>query len=844
MYEEEEYGIEISGAKVATYDSVNRFAFPAYRVFIYYQEVTEDVLSVNINSSGGSAERTPSSASITLANQLDKYIISTFDAIKIGAAKAKLNDRASTVALTESEELQGQYSIIRDTLTTLVASGSVDAIKTYLGLHGLDPAKFLITTDDGIELMDRETMMAAILEAGNDKVEQQAVDVFGSEAPNNVKYSVLSKKLTYKTNLIYDKDTDLVRYPPTVFFNYPYQKGDCIFNPNDPVRIAFRDPFDARVWYWKFSGFIDTWTENGGTNKESFITLNCTDVTKMARYTYTQVNSGILDDIILPDGSIDTSKADNTLLFYKQLFSGFNVYEVLEILFFGTESLETALDANARLFVAGLSDEEAAAYIVENYDTIKENVDLQNSIFDTEDIHNENLQHSIRSEILEIRRGEVEGRLPSLKNIGVISHPSGVRFKRRSEKRGVNIYVYGDLDETDTQLGAVQIKDLKAWNEIVHHRVRLSDLTTMAIDSDAALDAISGINTEDLTTDAIIALIGTNSNDLYPVGGGHVFYLSSSGLSERVGTDAIDKSFGGVSSMHSEFADDLTFIYDLAENIEYCFYATPKGDVIFEMPFYDFEVTDFEEQVDISEDNFDTSEMIRKYDELFQEAYSGAYTDAELAEMTNLAFKDTEVGTTYQVTDYSNQPVFNYVKEFTIEEYETYSFSNTNSDVGVCTVARSTPVLVKGLSSIDTFERKHAMVVLPELIPMLGIRVFSGGMLGYIDKYPIAKDYLGVQLNKVNAEARNLSIPTTPKFGLMVNRPVKWPYRSYSANIVSLSDSIVWNSSCDTTVSINQIRGWGGEVDPVTGKAIRKHFGGDRPFDLAKLLKGDDEDKE
>jgi len=91
-------------------------------------------------------------------------------------------------------------------------------------------------------------------------------------------------------------------------------------------------------------------------------------------------------------------------------------------------------------------------------------------------------------------------------------------------------------------------------------------------------------------------------------------------------------------------------------------------------------------------------------------------------------------------------------------------------------------------------------------------------------------------LNKVNAEARSLSIEANPKFGLMVNRPIHWKKRNYYANIVSLQDSISWNSDCSTVINVNQIRGWNGQVDE-HGNMIHKHFGdSDRPFDLARFL--------
>lgn len=844
MYDNEENNVLISGAKLANTESVYHAAFPAYRVFVFYHEVTSDVVEVRTDQTGGSAERTAGSASITLLNQFSKYILTTPDIVRVGQELAKINDRANELALSKSEEIKGQYGQLYEYINSLAASGNVEGLRMYLTVSGLNPDDFLVPIGpygSNVEIVDREFMLAAIMEAGQAAINsgKNYFQPLYDESSDTTKNDILRKKMASKTKIVYDKDTSSTQYQPEVVFNYPFQKGDCIFHPNDPVRIAFRDPFDARVWYWKFSGFVDTWTENVGSNKESTITLNCTDVTKMARYTYTQLNTNMLDQMIKPDGTIDTNSKEANLLFFKELFAGLEIREILEILFFGVESVEKQIDNATKVFIAGLTDDQRMAYLLQNFEALKDDVDLQNSIFSTEDVHDIYLQAAVREAAQKIKKLELSSRIPSLKGLGVISHPSGIKFRRKSDKWGVHVYFYGEPDEYDKEIGE-GIKDLKTWNEMIHHRVRKSDLDVMSMDG-KGLDRYDNLWEWDM--EKIITIIGTNERDMYPVGCGRVFFLTSATLRKKLGHDAVDRSFGGPSSMHSEFVDDLTYLYDLAENVEYCFYATPKGDVVFEMPFYDFDPEDFVEQKDITDYSFDTSEMINEYDSIFRQAYSGIYSQAELMNLTNMVFKITAAGTNFQVNDYSKTPTFDYLQQFTIENHEQYSSTNSCSDVGVCTLARSSPFLVKSVSAINTMDRKFAMITIPNLFPLLGVRCLSGGMLGFIDDYKVAQTYLGIQLNRVNSEARNLSVSTIPKFGLMVNRPIKWRERTYNANISRLADSIVWGSSCDTTISMNQIRGWTGEIDSETGRPIIKHFGGDRPFDLAKLLKGDDTDK-
>jgi hypothetical protein len=849
VYEADESGVWISGAKLASAEAVYRDAFPAYKVFVYYHDVTEDVVEVRTNQSGGSAERSAGSASITLVNPFDRYMLTHTDMAIIGAEQAKINDRMNNLAISKSEDSIWEFRWLRDTIETLVAAGNYNALVDYLEMLGLNPEDFILVPDPDsfvqTEVLNKEALRAAVLEKGQYILENDPLSFFNmlGREQHTAKGDILGRKLTYKTKMVYDKNSPLISYEPQVIFNYPFQEGDSIFHSNDPVRIALRDPFDARVWYWGFSGFVDTWTENEGPNKDSLLTLTCTDVTKMARYSYTQINTGILDDQLNQDGDAGDASS-HLILYFKEIFKDFAINEVLEILFFGTDTIEKNFDVLTRNFVSTLSNAEARSYLLQNFGSVfVEDLELNAGISDFTDpelqkqIRNSpGLQKQTRQIIFTRERKSRIGKLPQYKNVAKISHPLGLNFKRKNDKWGVYTYFYGEPDEVDAEIGEA-IKDLKTWNEVIHHRVRRSDLKTMAID-DEGIDLDSTAFLE-----SIIWAIGTNQDGMgnpglgpYPVGCGRVFFFTAAELKKQLGKDAIDRSFGGVGSMHSEFVDDLTLLYDLAENIEYYFYATPKGDVVFEMPFYDFDATDFAGDQDLTEHDFDVSELINEYEALFREAYAGAYDDQELIELTNMQFKVTAQGTNFEVNDYTKIPVFDYLEHFTIEPHEQYSFTNSSSDTGVCTVARSSPKYLKSIAALDTMERRHALVKQQDLIPLLGKRVLSAGMPGYITDYERAAAYLGNYLNRVNSEARTVSVSTVPKFGLMVNRPARWRKKKYSANISSIQNSIVWNSNCDTTVNMNQIRGWTGEVDPYTGANIMKHFGGNRPYDLSKIL--------
>ncbi len=856
IFQDSDEGTLISGAGIASTNGVYRDAFPAFRVFLAYHEVTADVTDVRVNQAGGSAERSAGGASITLLNPDDRYILTHSDMAIIGAQQARINSRSNKIMADKKYDEARKGSMMYEEITALVAAGNIDAIKTYLNTVGLKAEDFLTQDAAGnLTIADRETLVSSILSAGQfiigDLESWSSTDV---TSVGGTKQSVLWDKLSNTTHMTYDKFTSLLFYESKTVFDYPFQEGDCIFYPNDPVRIAWRDPFDARVWYWAFTGFIDSWTENQGTNKDSTITINCTDVTKMARYSYSQVNTGLLDDVIFTEDalSLDT-KHSNVFMYFKELFAGYTIPEILEILFFGVASVEAKIDIRTQLYVQGMSDDQALDYLQRNFSgAILQ--DLQQQVLKSgkNDI---NVQTKVRAKITEHLKEYTSSDIQKYKDIGKIKHPKGVSFRRKNDRWGVHTYFVGEIDALDAQFGE-KLDSLMEWNEIIHHRVQRSDLQTMAQDGEGITIVeqvkddpekygntfptlyLSYYSPVDSILDQVITTIGTNSEGLYPVGCGRVFYLTAPQLQKTLGLNAIDRSMGGVSSMHSQFIDDLTLLYDLAENIEYCFYATPKGDVVFEMPFYDFDPVDFADSKDLQEHDFDAWDTLYDYESLFREAYAGTYSATAVRTLTNMTFKLTETGTNYYVVDYTKPPVFNYLDQFTVETHEQYSFSNTCSDSGVCTVSRAQPKTVAGFSSLNGIEIKNAYVFQKELIPSLGIRLMEGGMLGFITDYDVAELYLAVSMNRVNAEARNISIPTIPKFGLMVNRPIRWRKRNYSANIVSLQHSIVVNSTCDTTINLNQVRGWTGEVDSSTGQPIMKHFGGDRPYDLAKILRG------
>lgn len=772
--------------------AVYRAAFPAVRVFIYDHEVTNDIIEVRPNQAGGSAERSPGSCLIVLENRWDKYILTNADMAIIGAKRSDLNGKPAVGV----EDLPQSGYDTRYNFSILFLEDREDA-------------------DDNLKSSE-----------------------FYSDLL--IKKSVIEKKMSFTQKITPKKETNLVQYEPRVIFDYPMQEGDCIFHANDGVRVAMRDPFDPTVWYWQFTGFVDGFTEDRDVHDASIISIMCTDVSKMARYSYAQ-SASFLDPSISDDleGNAETgaTAVDTGIVLYQQIFEGFTIYDILETVFFGSESALLTIDSAALAEVSNLSlqsDWEIYNYLTGHLNmTVKDSIslmygaDLPNaSFYKKEDLDQAKNKYGLkisRSTLAKVVQetlvtGEKRDRLRAL-SWAEVRHPRGISYKRRDSRRGVRAYFYGDTDQADNQIGD-KIPTLYQWNEILHHRVRITDLDTMSV---------NGVNDlkSSRTIEQVIDIIGKNERGEYPVGHGRVFYLAPAKLASRFGRSVLDRSFGGAPGMHATFKDRLSFIYDLAEYIDFRFYATPKGDLVFEMPFYDFDPYEFFAQKTIWEVGDETARIVKNYKTVFNSDYSGNYINE--TGVTEIELLDEATN------EYDS--VFNYDQHFTFERYEQMGFSNSFNDNSIVTYfgARAhTFANLQGNDNPDLHQTQYAKI--QELIPTLGQRVLDDEAWGFIDTQEGVDIYTALRLNQINAEARNIGISISPKLGLMVNRPIVWKARNYYANIVSIQHSLVWNSDMSTTVNINQARGWTGEYDPDTLEPVYKHFGGDRPFNLSKFL--------
>jgi len=266
-----------------------RHAFPAYRVFIYGVNVTEDVLSVEVSYNVG---RAPNTCTITLANELDKYILTT----------------------PEFTTLFGDVSLVKQAIQK--------RIKEYL--------------DSGVDKNDETDLGAAATSDIDDLILKKI-----KQLNNDIKKRVLASKFNIRTEVIEIPDIagklggENVRQYSARAYKYPFQAEDPIFHANDPIRIFMRDPYNPRKWYHQFSGYLSNFDDTVDENNQRILTVTGEGPFKLLRYARVTTNPAVLDRAaIIKSKDLDFRAA------LSEGFSGLTLPELFFTIIFGNDPSE------------------------------------------------------------------------------------------------------------------------------------------------------------------------------------------------------------------------------------------------------------------------------------------------------------------------------------------------------------------------------------------------------------------------------------------------------------------------------------------------------------------------
>lgn len=256
-------------------ETASKSLFPGYRVFIYGQEVTQDVIAVTFQDTDG---RTPNTCAITLVSPFDRYVVTPFD--------------------------MGQYGI--------VGNINIEAVNQNIPI--VDPM------GTQMDISDRS-----------------ALPVYGALVPmdDTIKSRVILAKKNVPATILRPSATATDPNPKArSALPYPFHSGKPIFHPNDPVRVFTRDPSDPNIWYFQFSGLVSDFSDETDANNTNILTITAESPNKWLRYGRFTANPGIVDvkrqvvrDVMTQDIAVRTVFAN--------LFSHLTLPEIFFAMLFG-----------------------------------------------------------------------------------------------------------------------------------------------------------------------------------------------------------------------------------------------------------------------------------------------------------------------------------------------------------------------------------------------------------------------------------------------------------------------------------------------------------------------------
>lgn len=707
--------------------------YPALRIFVFGQEVTEDVLSCSVTYQDG---RAPNTAKFVLANAPgegsrsavgeDRYVVTEKD------IQALYNDvTLDNIRLPERKE-----TLIRLAANAQTADDQLSVASNVPGLSDVAQAS---------QVAARESYRTAVRSTTDDviaRIQQR----LSASVVDDVKRRILTTKIAERQVVKQPDFTDVgtaalanIREVAELAgdaLRYPLTVGDCIFHTNDPVRIFWRDPGNPGVWYHMFAGFVSDWTERVTADNERTVELVCEDVSRVLRYARLATNPGIFDI-----SAISEQQDDAIRTFFSNGFARLSLIEILFTIVFGSAKSGTS----ELLRAAGQALPEVRTF---SYRRVSVN-------------------------------GTTDDEIPS-------DGAGSFNFSRSVAAS------FGPLSEQEAEIETAQelLTKLTATNSLpvyqawVDHQVRESDMDDLLLRPEKNKDARDELrnslrrdNDNRARIEDVITAVGEHP-ELFPVDNGKLVVLAPASLGPSTNRKLLLEDLVGPAS-NTTWSSRLALIYDLVERIDFSFYASPKGDLICEMPLYDMQPKDFRGPV--------SAAQLRSTQQL------------------EIALEQDEVRGPFE-------------PHYVIPKSETISWERGFSDEHVRTQMLCWPNAViayqEDIPSVKLLGQPPEVVTLRALVPQFGVRSEQADPRGLIATREAAQIYAQVKLNQLNADARSAHVEILPRISLgFPNRPLEFEERKYIATVRSITHNIVWNSDMTTTLDVNYVRGWAGQVD-------------------------------
>ena len=591
----------------------------------------------------------------------------------------------------------------------------------------------------------------------------------------------IGRPLSERIAKYYSKDTPV----------YPIHDGSPIFHPMDPVRVFMRDPFNPEDWYHFFCGFVSDMTETCDENNARTVSLAVEDPTKLLRYTRVGLNPGIFDKAAVTEDDLTAHSL------WSNFLTGLSLPQMFYLLLFGSEK------------VNALPSKEAMDRI-KNQNTRLVGVghfSYDGSIIAT---IGDDISKSEDSQQLSVQQTDTAA--PS---------QNGAETAGQVKPQTISSDV-GASDGVRKEVLRISVKDAGAWQALLDHKVYPSDLRTMAKDDDRKNEDVmsqryesvyvSNINdgrslaeqlfgnagnTSDqdafvYDTNKIVEYIGTHPDE-YLVDGGRLMMLIPSGIGTE-NDNIVDKGIIASPYQKTEWSTVGQVMYETVDRIQFVMYCTPRGDIVVEPPMFDADPSFFGEF-------YRTLEDMRKS-------------------------PDLAVGNTLDYMGKEDAVVRRpYCDDYVVFQSDTFGWDSTYTDEKVYTIAVADHAIVKNFPEIGRSEMYGGLQVqkLDSLIPLYGLRAATVTQRGYISTPQAAKLFAAITLDKLNADARTVSIRALPNIKMWLNRPIYFEPRNLIGTTKNIGHSITWGASGDmsTSLQINTVRSWDGTLEDQSLSSIR-----------------------
>ena len=867
-----------------------RNAYPAMRIFIFGEEVTEDVMSCTVNWSDD--DRAPSTAEFTLANPFDRYTLTKSD---IGVLYPSID--ITTLKLTELQQLavtdmDAARQFALQTAYEEFLPGGVGPLteSDTAVVEGVTNTLVFEARQEGYpRAQENEATLTTAINNIEHKIRQNIKTIGSSEdergrigprTGDSAKRRVLRAKFGAKQQVSQPSLNETGRtelagprrlnYLQGYAYTYNFVCSAPIFHSNDPVRIFWRDPFDMNKWFFMHTGFLTDWTRSVTADNVNTLTIRSEDVLRAFRYARITTNPGVFD--------ISRLQQQEDLVFrsfFNEAFTGLTVPEIIYTMVFGPNAAGTTATLVR-------NQEEQFRFATADEVSVERRSAGGVQIAGTD------------TPMLAAKRSRF--------GVGAFNFDRSATFiignKTTAPEGEDSAVVSSDVAAREVRL--IGPNALGVYQGLVDHQVYASDINNLIAEEARTNADIQAQLQETLKTDAsgqyttesVVTTIGRNPH-IFPVDGGRLFMLLPASLGDKVSRRAILRDFVQSVATQTTFKVRLSVMYDILERIEFSLYATPKGDLVVEMPLYDFEPRDWGEQP-ISE--AEAQSLVFQARTQVSEALIGPSLSSQLRQPTSTNLQASgsvgpiSTGLSLNILSDSSQielqgligdlggsgpPLRSKVQAAAISNRiqqiaggsalgpfatryrvtidNTISTQQTFSDEHVRTQMRAGFNLLAGYKGTGTTDAMGgdliAVETLQALIPQFGVRIESVSDDTIVNSAEAAKLYCALQLNQWNAEAVTSAIDMIPRLELGPNRPLQVAEGEYVATIRSISHTLDWaGRDMSSNVGVNYTRQWDGQqrVDDAGVKTPRfAPMGGyaSRSLNYAVALGFDDPDE-